>query len=89
MVKEKEKVPPLYMPDSRVRNAPQVSACAVLEVMGESLTLIWADCEVKIEKVRRVWPGCFHRAREVELGQVCVARAVRTLVPGARGDDVG
>ena len=40
--------------------------------MGESLTLVWADCEVKIEQVRWVWPGRLHRAREVELGQVCV-----------------
>jgi hypothetical protein len=53
--------------------------------MGELLTLIWADREVKVEKVRWVWPGRLHRVREVELRQVCVATAVRTLVPGARG----
>ncbi len=40
--------------------------------MEESLTLIWADCEGKVEKVRWVWPGRLHRAREVELSQVCV-----------------
>ena len=34
MVKEKVKVPPLYMPDSRVRSAPQVSVCAVFESHG-------------------------------------------------------
>ncbi len=34
MVKEKVKVPPLYMPDSRVRNALQVSACTVFESNG-------------------------------------------------------
>jgi len=55
--------------------------------MGKSLTLIWADCEDKVEKVRWVWPGRLHRTWEVELGQVCVATAVRTLVPGARGVD--
>ena len=34
MVKEKPKVPPLYMPGSRVRNAPQVSACVALGSNG-------------------------------------------------------
>jgi len=39
MLKEKENVPPLYMPGSRVHNALEVSACESMGRNGENTDL--------------------------------------------------